>query len=81
MSLARTRRTQDPLLAAFLIAQHVNEAAGGAVIAPWEVEELPEEWIDAARGLAVELPELRKGAAKVEDWKEKWRKEHRKRNG
>lgn len=30
-----------------LIAKRINTACGGAVIAPWEVPQLPEAWVNA----------------------------------
>lgn len=30
-----------------LIAKRINAASGGAVIAPWEVGQLPEAWVNA----------------------------------
>lgn len=46
------------------------------VIAPWEIDELPMDWLDTFDGLTEDLPEMRKGAAQVEAIKEKWRKSH-----
>lgn len=81
LALARGEGTGHPLLAAYLLAQRINQAAGGAVVAPWEVDDLPDEWIDAAKGLTDELPEMAAGAQAVEDHLKKWREEHRKKNG
>ena len=61
---------------AYLLAQQVNAAAGGAVVAPWEIEQLPEDWLDAATGLTVELADYRKGQGEVDDILEKWRSDH-----
>ena len=33
------------------MAQHINAVSGGPVVAPWEVRQLPERYIDAALGL------------------------------
>ena len=27
------------------MAQHINTAAGGAVVSPWQVHDLPDEWL------------------------------------
>jgi hypothetical protein len=40
------------------IAKLINLLSAGAVIAPWEVEQLDEEWVDVFRGIA-KLPERR----------------------
>lgn len=51
------------------------------MIAPWEIDALPEEWLDAAEALMVDAAQMRKGYAQVEDHLAKWRAEHRKANG
>lgn len=81
LALAKGEGTGHPLLVAYLLAQRINQAAGGAVISPWEVNDLPDEWIDAAKGLTSELAELRAGTQQVEDRLARWREEHRKKNG
>lgn len=78
MALASNNGTSNPLLKGFLVAQRINKFVGGAVIAPWEIDELSEDWLDAAYGLAVELPDMRGGMAEVETYMQKWRAEHRK---
>lgn len=45
------RKTDDPRLSAILLARQVNELCGGAVVAPWDVNELPDEWLDALSGI------------------------------
>jgi hypothetical protein len=59
----------------------INRASGGAVITPWETADLPEEWLDAAEALMMDLPKMRQGYQQVEDYLAKWRAEHRKKNG
>lgn len=46
------------LIKAVELAKRINLQCGGAVIAPWDVDQLDEEWIDVFRGLA-RLPDLR----------------------
>lgn len=53
--------TDDPILAAYYLAQHINTAAGGAVIAPWQVGGLTDEWIIGA----VTLTTLNKQKSKL----------------
>ncbi len=36
------------------------------MIASWEIDELPDEYIDACRALIVELPGIKEGVRKVE---------------
>jgi len=80
LALSAGRRTSDPLLTAYITAQRINHLTG-ASIAPWEVAELPEEWVDAARGLAVDLPRLGQARQEAASVVERLRKEHRERNG
>lgn len=81
MDLARRRGTTHPLLSALIEAKHFNLACGGAVVAPWEVDQLPEEWLDAAEALISDVPSMQVGSRKVEDYLAKWRAEHRRKNG
>lgn len=47
MKLWAHRKTDDPRLGAILLARKINDVCGGAVVAPWDVYELPDEWLDA----------------------------------
>lgn len=51
---------------AILQAQAINQVLGGLVVMPWEVEELPDEWIDALRMFAVDLPKMERQRKEVE---------------
>jgi len=44
--------TTDPILGAICQARNINTMSGGAVIAPWELGELPDDWLDAFEVLA-----------------------------
>jgi hypothetical protein len=59
-----------------MIAQRINKAMGGAMIAPWELDELPEDWLDALMGMGTDLSNYRSGKAKVEEIFAKWRNKH-----
>ena len=41
------RRTDNPYFASILLAEKINRLSGGAVIAPWDVNDLPDDWLDA----------------------------------
>ena len=41
------RKTDNPYFSSILLAQKINALSGGAVIAPWDVNELPDDWLDA----------------------------------
>jgi hypothetical protein len=57
-----------------LRAQRINLAAGGVVIAPWELDDLPVEWLEAAEALIDDLPRLKRDLAKVEQVKNELKK-------
>jgi len=48
----KTGVTTHPMLAAIAMAGSINKQAGGALVAPWELDHLPDEWLDAYRVLA-----------------------------
>ena len=54
----------------------INESHGGVVIAAWEVDQLPDTWIDAFAVLRDEMPEMVEHFQRVERERAKWRREH-----
>ena len=74
--LAKNGRTNHPLLSNIYLAQIINLQCGGAVIAPWQVDELDETTLDAFRGLVHELPTYKRAAADTENRFEKFRRQH-----
>lgn len=58
------------------MARKINGALGGPFVAPWEVDELPEDWIDAVLGLTDRLPKMQQGRRQVEKKLEELRKRH-----
>jgi hypothetical protein len=63
-------------LAAYFQAQHVNQAAGGPFVAPWDVQNLPREWIDGALAITTRLEAARKAQRKIDARMEAWRNAH-----
>ena len=59
-----------------LLAQRINQAAGGAVIAPWEVMDLPEAYLDAAEALTVGMVGYGQARRRVDEIKARWRNSH-----
>lgn len=57
-------------------AQHINAAAGGTVIAPWEVPELPMEWIEGAQAITSRIEAARKANQVIESKMAAWRASH-----
>jgi hypothetical protein len=66
LNLAQGKGIRTGILVDILRAQRINGIMGGAFVSPWEVEDLPGEWLDAFDALAVDLPQMRKGQAEVE---------------
>ena len=60
---ATTHSTDHPRWQAILVAEQINRRNGGALVAPWELEQLPDEWLDAyqvlARGAAAQQQKSR----------------------
>lgn len=54
------------------IAKTLNQAAGGTVIAPWDVWELPEEWLDVVPALQQGLPAAQAGIQRIEAAKRRY---------
>jgi hypothetical protein len=55
---AKTGATRHEKIKAVELAKSINLLSAGAVITPWEVDQLDDEWIDVFKGL-LELPRLR----------------------
>lgn len=55
-----------------ILAAELNALAGGAVVAPWEVRDLPEDWLDVARYARSEMQAARSGARRVDDAKARY---------
>jgi len=57
-------------------ARAVNMAHGGTVISAWEVDNLPDEFVDACTAIVNDLPGMKKGTRKIEEYMAKVRAEH-----
>lgn len=80
MSLARRGTTDDPILGAILTAQNVNAALGGQFVTPWEVGQLPREWVEACIALNRDLPEMKKNMKEMDDYVAAWKTKNLKRH-
>lgn len=58
------------------LAKKINQASGGVVIAPWEVDLLAREWQMVFRGLHDTLPALKKIESQVEKILAEKRRKH-----
>lgn len=76
MALSAGEGTRETHTASIILAKKVNTALGGAFVSPWEVEELPDSWLEAVQGLTDRLPGMQKGRKIVEKKLEEMRKRH-----
>jgi hypothetical protein len=76
VAIAQGRGTTDPTLAAIFIAQRINRQMGGAVVAPWELGQLTEDWTDAFWGLERRLPNMQNAVSEIEKRKAEIRAGH-----
>lgn len=53
--LAAGGKTDDDYLSCIIKARHFYEATGKAVY-PWEVDDLPIDWMDAVIALQIDVP-------------------------
>jgi hypothetical protein len=61
------------MIADVLTAKYINQACGGAVIAPWEVSELSDDWIDSTTAIITRLPSYQEGRQKVNGIVDSWK--------
>ena len=66
----------DKLLISIFRARAVNQAHGGTVISAWEVDDLPDEFVDACTAMVNDLPNMKKGVAKIDAYMAMVRAEH-----
>lgn len=76
LDIARTGRTNDERLIRIIRAQKINKVVGGAAVMPWEVDELPEEWLDLFTGMVDELPEVSRMVKEQESAREAFLKKN-----
>ena len=57
-------------------ARAVNLAHGGTVVSAWDIDDLPDGFIDACDALINDLPNMKKGVAKIDSYMAKVRAEH-----
>lgn len=72
LEAARTGKTKIAELGNVFMARRVNQILGGAIVAPWEIDLMPDELLDAI--LAVDtIGEVKSGLDTVENTFAKWR--------
>jgi hypothetical protein len=60
----------------YYLAQHINAASGGTVIAPWQVPELPLEWIEGAQAITSRIEPAKKANQVIDGKMAAWRNSH-----
>ena len=50
------------MLGQIIMARVINEACGGAVVSPWDVYELPDEWLDTFQTFVEHMRKRQHGA-------------------
>ena len=63
--LSKGKATSEPHLAAILQAQVVNRVMGGVMVTPWDIDQMPNDWLDAFDVLVWQLPDMRSAQAKI----------------
>ena len=72
---AQTGRTGHEILIRVSEAREINRAHGGPLIAAWEVDLLPDDWIEVLTSMP-RLDKLSAGLQELEDYKATWRSSH-----
>jgi hypothetical protein len=73
--LARRGLTSDLHLAAILQAQAINRQSGGALVGPWDLDQLPEEWLMAYQELQL-LPQKQQEIQRLEAFFDEFERKH-----
>ena len=76
LELAQVGATSNPMLVKIDKARMVNSVLGGAAGMPWEIDDIPDEWLYAFEGITLRLPKMTAGLQKIEGFKAKWRASH-----
>jgi len=58
------------------LAQRINQLNYGAVVAAWQIDLLPEEWIAAHLALSDDLPKIKARKQRIDADFAKWRNRH-----
>ena len=69
--ILETGRTNHPLLSRIALARLINQSSG-AGIAPWEVDQLDEIWLDAFRFSVDDLQTASHASKKIQDVHNAW---------
>lgn len=53
--------TREERMAKIIKARQYNASMGGPFLAPWDLDQVPEEWILTLDALSSEIPKIREG--------------------
>lgn len=48
------------------MAQRINRVMGGVAVMPWELDVMPDEWLQAFEAISDDLPKMRSGMAQAD---------------
>lgn len=65
-AMSRKGAPEDERIHKLAVAKMVNQSLGGIVITPWEVDDLPQDWIDFFISLNTELPRMTERQLKID---------------
>jgi hypothetical protein len=66
--LAQRGQTSDPIIVNILRAKTINQCWGGPFISPMEVNDLPNDILDATDALMNGLPKMKQAQKTVDDY-------------
>lgn len=73
---ARSGEFRHPLHIQVAKARQINQALGGAFVAPWEVAEMPDEYLYAIESMIEEYPAAKRENDVIEAKLAEWRRSH-----
>lgn len=73
LALSAGNGTNDPLLVSILTARQINTALGGPFVSPFEVGQIPDEFVDACMLMNTKLPQFQEARRKMEQRKTEFR--------
>lgn len=74
--MAEGRAQNHDQINAINIANVINRYSGGAIIAPWEVDLLSDEYVLTFLGMAEDLPQMKSAVNAQKVIMDRWRKKH-----
>ena len=64
-TMARRGTPEDERIHKLGVAKIINQSLGGIVIAPWEVDDLPQDWVDFFLGINNDFPAIQARQARI----------------